>query len=237
MANEYVGDCSFDRDSTFTLDADKFGVHTLSRTYLGREDELLAFIKKWPEGKSDTILKQFKLVHIRATGQGPFTQVVLDFAGLLSGELPDPREYGGWSRQTTTLKILGGETTTELIYRAPTATFEYVTNKKPETLRYPGVILTDKVDWQVRGQKGDRTIKFHEVPLINSIREHQIFGRTKVGFYNYARVVNTEDFAFEKIAEGLYRVREVNIGEIVEPARNDLPRFLSPRETSLVPRV
>lgn len=227
MGVSYTGNCNFERDNSYILTDDKYGLGSLVRTYQGREDKAAEFMKKWTAGKPDEVFPTFKLVTSVAQGNGAFTTVTLNFNGLRNGELPKEKKRGGWAKQTATLKKLEGDQTVEIEYMAPTATFMYVTTSIPTAPRFRGKLLTPNVPWEIRNRRGDRGTRFWEVKVVNEMLGATTYTQTQAGRFNFARVVALDVFDFEQEGD-FFKVIEVNVGSIIEPQRNDLPRHLNP---------
>lgn len=232
MGVEYVSDCEIKPNPDFSITIDKFGLHSLRRTYEGRADKLNAFLLKWPVGRADETYKQFKLTGQDVSGRGATVQVVLSFVGLMSGQLPKPIQAGGWRTQVSTLKKLDGEETVEIEYNAPVATFRYVTDKMPTAQRYAGKILSDRVPWQIRNLRGSRTTRFWEVQEIPGFGTTPRYTKTITGRFNYARQIFTSQFSFQQVGD-FWECVEENEGRIIEVAQNELPRYLQAWQDAL----
>jgi hypothetical protein len=224
MGAEYI-DCEWDKDASFQLDIDGFGLGALNRTYSGREDKVAAFLAGWPVGKADPIWKQFKLVKKSVTGNGALCTANLIFNGLLDGKIPPPQQRGGWARQNISLQHPSSGQTVELEYRAPTATYQYVSKTIPKKPKYEGKLINPEMPWEIRDVRGDRLTQIHECIKIGELGGKIQYTPIIASKFNYARLVMTEQFDFVQIGE-YWEITETQIGVLIEPDRNDLPRWV-----------
>jgi hypothetical protein len=227
MGIRYVGDCNFAESTEFVLGVNEFDADSLTRTFEGRSDKLKEFIAKWPKGKPDATYPSFRRRTLVATGRGAFTSVTITFAGLLSGNIPNPKITGGFRQQSTSLKRAGSEETVEVEYRAPYTTYRYLARSKPEKPKYPQTVQLNSIPWEVNQTRGDRSTLFYEVRELGRMGGTIIYTRTRNGYFNYARDFSTSAFEYDQIGD-LWEVIEEHEGRIIEIARNDLPRHLYP---------
>lgn len=140
------------------LDADRYGINTLTRIYSVRMDSVQAFLLAFRKGTMDLTFPWLYVTQQKGNVTGvPFTFTVV-FKGALieNGANPNDarnvQETGGQARMNVTLQALAtttdqGPTQKQVTYEAPWSEFKYITIQHPQILgrRFPGVVNANQL--------------------------------------------------------------------------------------------
>lgn len=200
----YIGDIEFTEMAEGDLDNDPFGMDTLTRVFEGPTYKLHDYLKELKKLKVDREYKQLNLVHKRARRGRAYSQVTVDFAGLLGGEIPQHVESAGFDQKTIQLQSTSG-TQASFTYNAPTSTFRYITKTRPTRQVFENQMMYYEASFDVverTGARGRLYIDNGNPTSADFIARREIFGTLHsrpVGLYwentetNEARLVEVDD--------------------------------------------
>lgn len=227
----YVGNCSFEESEEYRVSADKWGLDILTRSFEGRRDLLREFMRTLIEGSPDPEYPEFALERREANIGRAFASVVVTYAGLFDGRLPNVRKQGGWRLQTVQAKRGNSNESTTIEYRAPTTTYRYVTESQPKEQKYAGKLLPTKKAFEIIDRRGGRgpVAMFSYGGTTDLLRPGSSIGPAAgpgSSSFELERDVVCSAFDFEQAGKH-WRVTEENEGRLIERSlAEDLPRFI-----------
>ncbi len=143
----YQGDSTFQESESARAVIDDYGLDELTRTFTGRPSLVDEFIRRYPPGTPDTAFPTLSWMPPRNPGMTrigapaidkarAWTSVTFQLAGKMGVTPSEPltRKVDSWQEDTVQLQTVTVQVIVD--YKAPTTTYEWCSQTRPEQPRY-----------------------------------------------------------------------------------------------------